>query len=489
MKQNIQKSLISLLIVSLLTACSGDENDAESKSTRENTENSVKKFKGQLSKELRKAPSKHKAISDIGDIDQILAFAIKDGKADLDKTKSVPVDNEGKFELEFDGNTDKDTDWTMMMSNSNAATPEERLGNYISISEGDIGLTSVPMGIALNDIDVGLLTKKDDETTSQNSISDLSDNFVYNGIELLTLAALDSATKGAKNLYLNYDSASEIYWNGMLTYNYSGVDGYNKFSNINSYENHYSGWAIEMLTNRYEYSEIPKLCNGDYNIKLIPPSIILSKDNIENSTENPFDNKDLAVYENGYTCWNKTNKFGFIADYDKVLHVGIFTTYQDDVPEGYWKVTQSDETVALFDFAVGSIFDKNGNYQVLMPSVKFTVDSSYKITKISIKWYRYDYSVKQYVELSNKNLIKKLVAGARFSITDFDGIDQFPNTRIGDSIELIDPSNDIFKTEISEFKYDWYVTGNKDTSKLTVDNVKFNIGASHYLQIAFNYEF
>ena len=163
-------------------------------------------------------------------------------------------------------------------------------------------------------------------------------------------------------------------------------------------------------------------------------------------------------------------------------------TFAGDIPQGYWKVTSNDKTLAIFDFAIGSIFDKNKNFQILVPSPKFTVDKNYKITKIELKWYRYDYINKKYVEVIDEEVVKKFVDRCVFLITDYDGIDG-NSDRIDDSVDAIANWKDIYTTKITNFNQDWYVTGNTDNSKITVEKVMLSVKLSKYLAVNYWYKF
>ena len=507
--KNIGLSLVVLSFLSIsLGGCNGDSDNSTTSSSIDvlinnaqdditNTEkeqvaepivnpNSSKvHLKGRFSSNLiTYAPAKNKkrSYSNIGSMNQILALAVKDGKANLSLTKTVPIESNGNFSVEFEKNDD--TDWVMMMSNSDATKIDEKLGNFVSLSEGDVGLTSIPMGKALEDIDMGKLTIKDDETSSSNSISDVSGNFSQNVTKLLMSAKLDSSAKGAKNDYLN--SNNGIHYQSWLDFKFYDIDAYNRFSNVETYKNFYGGWSTEITTNQFTNLDMPQLCNGDYNIKFIPPAEIESIYDYEiHSPNNPYDDKDLNTFENGNACSNDVG-LGFRSDdIYKDVHISI-QTFAGDVPAGYWKLTSNDKTLAAFDFAIGSIFDKDGDFQVLVPSVKFTVNAKHQIEKIDFKWYIYNKDKNQFEEVFDKGIIKKFSSYCSVAVTDYDGIDNDKN-RIDDSITIIDYK--IYKTEITDFNKEWYVTGNTDNSKITVDSVMVSLKVSEYLTVSYNYKF
>lgn len=455
--------------------------------TTVNVNSSTVHLKGNLSSDfITYAPSKNKkrSYSNIGSMNQILALAVKDGQVDLSRTKTAPVNSDGDFSVEFEKNDD--TDWVMMMSNSDATVADEKLGNFVSLSEGDTGLTSIPMGGALEDIDMGILTIKDDETSSSNSISDVADNFSQDMTSLLMNAGLDSSAKGAKNDYLNKNNG--IFYQATLNYRFYDIDAYNIFSNIETYKYFFGGWATEIRTDQFTYSDMPQLCNGDYNIKFIPPAEIISVYDYEvHSPDNPYDDKNLNIIENGNAC-NSDVRFGFRSDdIYKNVHFGLHS-FEGDVPEGYWKLTSNDETLAVFDLAVGSVFDKDGDFQVLVPSVKFTVNAEHKIEKIDFKWYFYNKDKNQFEEVVDETIIKKFIQYCRVSVTDHDGVDGNEN-RIDDNVQIIDKNNRIYTTGTTEFNEEWYVTGNTDNSKITVDNVMISVNVSQYLMAYYNYKF
>lgn len=100
----------------------------------------------------------------------------------------------------------------------------------------------------------------------------------------------------------------------------------------------------------------------------------------------------------------------------------------------------------------------------------------------------YNYTTKAYEEVLDEALIKKFVGYCGLYITDNDGIDGNEN-RMDDYVVSIDVNNEVYTTEITKFNQEWYVTGNKDNSKMTVDNVMLTVKVSDYLKVYFNYKF
>ncbi|MEA3383834.1 MAG: hypothetical protein U9Q20_04040, partial [Campylobacterota bacterium] len=97
---------------------------------------------------------------------------------------------------------------------------------------------------------------------------------------------------------------------------------------------------------------------------------------------------------------------------------------------------------------------------MFLPSLKFEVDNNDKITKILVKWYRYDKETNQYIEVTNGNLIKNFVSGLQIVLVDQNGT---TGTRIDESINLSSTDStaigDTSTTEISQFQNDWYYKG------------------------------
>lgn len=145
-------------------------------------------------------------------------------------------------------------------------------------------------------------------------------------------------------------------------------------------------------------------------------------------------------------------------------------------------------TIAAFDLAVGSIYDQDGALNMFLPSLKFEVDNNDKITKILVKWYRYDKETNQYIEVTNGNLIKNFVSSLQIVLTDQNGT---TGTRIDESINLSSTDStaigDTSTTEISQFQNDWYYKGHNVQADLTIDGIVLSVGFSEGIGIVIGF--
>ncbi len=478
------KFLIIFIPILFFMGCS-------SGSSKSNTleQDSSQIFKAKLSSNflnLASSNSLKKSYQSIGDISDIVCFGVLDGEVDFSTKKSTTVANDGSFSVDFK-NTQIEN-WVMLMSNPSATALENRIGNFISLSGTNSNLSLIPMGRAIKEINAGNLTVSADETISSNSLTSLADNFEYDSTELLARASLDSSIKGAKNDLINHDSSSGVFYDSMLDFKFSDISYINNtFSDVSKYKNFFSGWSTSIITNKFTGSDFTQLCNGDINLEFQPPSEIISSETGEKYTStSPITNATMNI--NSEECSDKN--LAFVINIEEYLEQEMIRikaqTFKNNTPSGYWKLNSNKNELAIFDFNLGSIFDKDGNFQVLIPSVKFHIDSNFMVSKIDIKWYRYLKGSATFQEVTDESTITEFIKEANIYIMDMDGITSNPQI-IEDSVNIINGTD--LKNTISQFSKKWYVTGNSDNTKITVNFATITIQISSYLTVNYLIKF
>lgn len=471
-----------VLISGLFIGCGGGSSSSGDDST--------KSFKGKLSsvstgtKNLKSINPR--ALSDIGDISEILAVPIKDGKADLSLTKTVPVSSDSRnFEVEFSSDDlESDTKWVFMMA-KDSNTIEDKIVSFVSMSQGDNAMSSFPMSGITGDIDLGELSLNGSETNSTKSISDNADNFTQEEAELLQMAKLDNSEKMIMNKYINTNTQTGIKYEGNIRFWYDANLSKNQFFNVASYD--YKGYRFQIDTNKYTQSAFTSICNGDKRIKFLPPeNIVIVDTNVTVTNATPFNDLNLVMSGSNTACLDSNTTFG-----PNIYNDGISYEMQaikgKTIPKGYWKFKENEITVAAFDFAVGSIFNQDETLNIFLPSLKFEVDDNDKITKILVEWYRFDKELSQYIKVVNDSLISGFASSLQINFTDQNGT---TGTRIEESINLGNDTGsvgNIITKEITEFQNNWYYKGHNIQSDLTLDGIVINIIFSEGVQVSIGF--
>lgn len=288
-----------------------------------------------------------RALSDIGDISQIVAVAMDGGSTNLNKTKEVSVGSDGSFEVGFDSaDSDSNTKWVLMMSKE-GNTIEDKIAAFVSMSQGDDAMTSFPMSGASGAIDLGGLSLNGSETTSSNSISDNAANFTQEESELLEMAKLDNSEKMIMNKYINTDTQTGVSYSAYVKFWYDANLSKNEFFNVADYD--YGGYRIGLGSSHDDRSEFNSVCNGDKKIEFIPPSsIIISDTNVTVSPENPFTDKSFVMDQAGTACGDSNTTFGA-----NIINIGgigyeMQAIKGTIIPEGYWKFKEDGSNYSSF---------------------------------------------------------------------------------------------------------------------------------------------
>ena len=129
--------------------------------------------------------------------------------------EQIPVAEDGSFEVEIGNLEDR-----ILLLIDNSSVRENMVIGFISLYGDEINVIRFPISQIVSSIDLGLLTSVSDELHSTNSISETEDAFSLSYDQLSELARTDDAFKAVKNLYINYNNETKIFYKETLRYDW-----------------------------------------------------------------------------------------------------------------------------------------------------------------------------------------------------------------------------------------------------------------------------
>ena len=468
---------MSLIVTAGLFIGCGSSSSGDNNIVQDDATNSKASILGNITPTIQ-IGSENRDLSDIGDISQILALYLKGGEVDLTMTESVELTAQGDFDVELNSNITDDSTKVLLLMGSDSELIQNKIAGVVPLTGKYENMTSFPVSKIINDIYLGEITKENDKITSSNTLENNTDNFSLDAIVLESMAELDNIEKMALNRYLNTNTTTWIYFSPVIRFiheqNINLIK--NQFSLIEDYG--YAGYRIGIYTNKESLFNFNSICDGSKKIEIIPPANVevLSSGRIISPT-NPYINNNLSIIKTDSTMCADLD-MGLWA-FDRHDQLGEFTLANikgKEIPSGYWIFKEDDEVRAAFDLSVGSIFDANNNYNVLVPVIKTEVDANNKLTNIIIKWYKYDKVTSSYVEVTDPYIITNHVKEISFFLQDHNGLE---NNLIYEHIYIDKKYGEISS---SYFKNDWYFEGADENTNLVLNGfsliVDYNEGVA-----------
>jgi hypothetical protein len=396
------------------------------------------------------------ALGDVSDkkVDKLVALQSDRGylgAETMQYSRSAMINDDGSFSIGLDTTRD----WLLVLMDSTAAARTDQFIGYVALNTGTAeNLLQLPLTTStISSMDLGTITASGDVGQSQNSVS--AEDFSLNSAQLLSLAKNDDAFKSVKNFVINYDNATGVYytlrpnfsWKG----SYASING--AFQNPADYT--YSHYGFQLDSNTTSIT-IDKICGtqgqAQVIVDLVPPSDVMT-------TNAKTFNPDYPMSSANVMCSTATD--GFIEAYqDPNSGSGFFATNRyggvsqsyaagltGTIPQGYWLYHEGEQLKGQFDVSVASPLGVDNRIKGFVPSIKVNSDQTGRVTSVNIRWYTWDESTNQYVELTDVTVLKYLIGtGDLYFDNNTNG------TRTYESIHF-DPAVD---TSVTPSKYTWY---------------------------------
>jgi len=471
--KNILKSLIITIGAIIFTACgSSDESGPVSISTANFS------ISGSIQSAINTSPSYNPAPS-IDNVSVIIPLYITNGELDVTILNPIPIDSQGYFKIEFDSTHIFDDTKIILVMGTNATALEDKIVGLVPLTGENETMTSFPVSKLINNLDLGEIKEINGTFVSTNTLESNVQNFSLDEATLISLARLDDAEAILINRYINTDVTTGTYFisNVRFIHEQSMELIRNQFPSIDSYL--YAGYRVPMISNKTSLTDsYSNICAGSKKIEVVPPTEVqVVESNVIHSPSNPYINNNLSYHPTDPTTCEDIQMGFRVFNRGENFQLELSNIQGREIPSGYWTLKEDDQVQASFDLSVGSIFDTNGNYNILIPSVKVEVDTNHKFTKALIKWYKYDETIASYMEVTDPYIISSHVKGVNFFLQDYNGLDgnlTFEGLQFRSSNTTI---ADIQDGEVlaSAFQNDWYFKGADESVNLVLDGFSIDV--------------
>ncbi len=289
------------------------------------------------------------------------------------------IDARGNFSFTFD--REVAGSWLVILVCSDAPI-EERVAGYVTMGAGsDTMLAFPPLDAPL---DVGTLSRTDDEATSSLDVSETEDSFTLSLEDLLAVAATDDSYKFIINRYLNFDPETGVFYDPKVAFLWhmpfaEGTDGPIPLTATPD-ALHYSGYTLDVGTNDPSFPE-DGICDGSVELALRPPTGVVTATAVVYGPDRPLLNDELD--SGGSYCAHATR---VSPDGGGNLSLFFGEGLLRGVAEGYWTLAVAGETRAAFDLGVTDP-NRGDLIRVPVPMPRVTTDAAGVVQSLSIDWY------------------------------------------------------------------------------------------------------
>jgi len=199
-----------------------------------------------------------------------------------------------------------------------------------------------------------------------------------------------------------------------------------------------------------------KICgaNGQAQVilDLVPPSNVTTTDAREFGPLNSMSSANVtcsptadgSIEAQDYTG---SGFFAGVRGEDNYISQSYTAALTGTIPTGYWLYHEGEQLKGQFDVSVASPLRVDNRIKGFVPSIKVNSDGTGKVTSVDIKWYTWDDSTSQYVELTDVTVLKYLIGtGDVYFDHSLTGARRYESVHF-------DPAVD---TSIAPSEYTWY---------------------------------
>ncbi len=370
-----------------------------------------------------------------------------DGTFTVNLPKTATIDLNGK-------QVTLSLDWILLLINTDAQNKKDMIVGYITLSDSNDSLLWIPVSDALGNINLGVLSQNGNEARSSTTLSEEAGTFSLSLNQLKQIAKSDDVLKNIKNIFMNYDEHTGEYWmlQPYFGWNDSPTSIKNQWSDPDNLS--FYGYAFYLSTNNTTNPTFSDVCQGNKIMRLYPPAeihLINNSSVFDNST--PIHTQKAQIETDSDGTQECSGQYFYLSEDNDSLNSGYMYNFivgdsnllapdnqTQRIPSGYWTLkmydnaTQQESTVAMFDLAVASPFDFNGNPTIFFPSVKVNVDNNDTIKSIQIKFYTFGSS--GWTEVKDPVVLDKMFSELAVSLDYYGG-----SQRIEDNYYIIGENN------------------------------------------------
>lgn len=382
----------------------------------------------------------------------------------IDGAVTAPVNADGTFNIAVD----KTRDWVLLLIDS-TAPKKDQVVSFAALGDPSDNLIMMPAQRATGDIKMGDLEKSGDEAVSDNSLAENVTNFSLNIAQLREIARMDNVLKTIKNIYVNYDKQTGKFYSQLLAYrwNVAPENAKNKFCGASAFS---LGGYYPSINSRNENDiNYDAVKNKSITLTLVPP-VPVTSDN--GNTYGSFSSSGVlteVIRTNDRILSTNEPPFALILNNNGWIQVGVGLV--ENIVDGWWSLQKDTMEIAAFDFGMASPIDASGHPIVYVPSLNVTVGADDTIQQVDIKWYQYDATAGDYIEV--------------IDFTEFNRCKEMFAVALMDADTLEEISRDISKETIiptNTWKYFGSASGGKVVKAIQVVYRIYGVDCTFWLQ-------
>lgn len=271
-----------------------------------------------------------------------------------------------------------------------------------------------------------------------------SANFSLESDTLKSLAATDDPLRRVRNIYMNTDPETGVFFNQKAIFMFQGrlqaVLGATapeiiwKDTGVTTWNTRYSGYILSFTTNHPSLT-VDSVCGstpGVLKLKVPNGETPIAHESDINTTYSELTTAGATA--NGADQCESNSGAALYYKVESMMNNGVSTSmsnfnwggsvgFVDRIPNGYWDITFDDEVLARFDLAAAYPMDDAASPVrpiVYVPGLKIAIDSGTRaFVSAEFKWYRWDRGSGSFVEQTDYTAMQLAAKDFTFGFTDY----------------------------------------------------------------------
>lgn len=375
---------------------------------------------------------------------------------------SANINADGTFSLSLD----KNYDWVLLLMDKNATGTARFIGTVALNNNNMDSLLNLPTSsMTTSSIALGNINDAGSSVGMTTNMVNSAD-FSLSAAQLLTLAKTDDSYKNAKNLVLNYNQTTGVYYKLRPDFKWRGTYASLSTTASDPAAYTYNHYNFQLDSNSSDVAAMSDLCGTTpvTTLKIFPPlgtTAVSTNPSITYSNTIPITNDSAvcsSVTNNGVTA-TEASEYGTGGDFFASNAYGnisySFGGYiGGTIPAGYWDYKVNNVLKGQFDISAVAPLAMNGATKGFSPAIKVNKDVNGKIVSVDITWYvvSANGSTKTLLAPSDLSILKHAISTGGIYF------DNFAGTRRYESINF-DPSTQASVTPVGTWYFDILPSG------------------------------
>ena len=284
---------------------------------------------------------------------------------------------------------------------------------FVGMPSGTETLSGIPTdSIESNSLSVGTVLATSGSDDARGDVDATGSKFTgISDAGVAAIARTDDALKMVKNAHMNENWTAKPFY--LFTHAAGYADARNQYSAaVTAYTG--AGFYVSSEAAEFSWNDIcPSGSTGSASttVSFTPPSSVTTS----SGSKTIFDNSGTLTRSTQGDATICTGDMFYARDDSKYSAGGIMLNFASGggitsaIPSGIWRLKSGSTEIGRFDLAISKPLDSSNNLKVFTVKVNYT-DSSSAISKIDVKFYRYDSATSTYIQVTDVAPLKKLLS-------------------------------------------------------------------------------